>query len=91
MLNAAKPTFRLPPWHGKQRRSTLLALGLLAGGVVPPCIPGWPYGLVFWCLGSWLRSPQWNQRVAGRVLAGECWNAQLIAGPFHRWDGRGCN
>ena len=205
MLNLAGPAFRLPPWHGKRRRSTVLAAGLLAGGVVTACIPGWPYGFICWCVGSWLlfaccmawhagcivwftvlarfrkaaleavqaialalaamlflplfalsdrvsfvdrcltlraqalalpddgsprfawreggdddqsqwqwrpedsaysglaydasgqilrpawlRSPRWNQRVAGTVLARNCWSAQQIVGPFYRWDASGC-
>ena len=45
--------FRLPGWRGRSRRSTVFALGLLAGGVVSACIPGRPYAFLFWSLGSW--------------------------------------
>ncbi len=202
----SESAFRLPSWHGKWRRSSVLALGLLAGGAAVACIPGWPHAILFWSLGSWvvllgciaghvarafwfavlarvrtsllesfqigvlvfaallflplfalsdqvafvdrcfslraqalalpddggprfawreggdndesqwewrrednghqgiaydasgqivrpawLRSPQWNQRVKGTLLARQCWSAEQIVGSFYRWDGRGCH
>lgn len=202
---ASESAFRLPHWRGKWRRTTVVALGLLAGGVVAACIPGWQEGFGLWILGSWalllvciawhvacmlwfavlarirtsvleafqalalvfaafaflplfalndqvafvhrclalraqalalpddggprfawreggdsdesqwqwrpeestysglaydasgqilrpawLRSPQWKQRVAGSVLARNCWSAQRIVGSFYRWDASGC-
>ena len=46
--------FRLPRLVGPPRRSTVLALGLLGGGLVLACIPGTHAAFTCWGLGSWL-------------------------------------
>ena len=202
---SSESAFGLPHWRGKWRLSTVVALGLLAGGVVAACFAAWPNAFALWTVGSWalllggiawhaaralwfavlarvrasvleawqasglvlaalaflplialsdqlvfvdrclalraqalalpddggprfawreggdsdesqwqwrpehamynglaydasgqilqpaaLRSPQWNQRAAGGMLARDCWRAQQIVGAFYRWDASGC-